>query len=141
MRGFTFPTLALPADVSIADTLWAPDRTEVELERLLRLKAEWDRDWLTAQTQRLAAVAMEVDRDKRELELLALTERQDAWYIEAAKQTDDIAKLIAKYEDPNGTHAAMVARAEAAKKDMQRDRAKAERTALLSRGVVRGRRK
>jgi hypothetical protein len=138
---FTFPTLALPADVSIGDTLFAPDWAELEFCRLMLLKAQWDREFLAEQTRRLALVALEIDRGKRELELLALQERQDAWYIEAAKQTDDIAKLIAKYEDPKGTYAAMVARAEAAKKDMERDAARAERTALIARGLVRGRRK
>jgi hypothetical protein len=50
---------------------------------------------------------------------------------------------MAHYQDQldGGVHAAMVARANKAKEDMDRDNARLERLALLKRGVLRGTRK
>jgi len=135
--------------------LWAPDRTEILLanararqrlfEQQLRERELLEqRQWLAAATQRMAEVALELDAADRRIKLQEEIEKNEKWWADLnAREKAANEKLMAHFQDQldGGVHAAMVARANKAKADMDRDNARLERLALIKKGVLRGTRK
>ncbi len=147
--------LALPDNVSWGDILWAPDETELELERamarqqyynteLRRVELAEQRAWLVAATQRTVAAGLLINDEERKLALREEIDRTDRWWADTVKrekaQTESLMSQYQKILD-RGVFEKMKARAEKAKASMDRDNARIERLELLRRGVVRGRRK
>jgi len=146
--------LALPAGLKFNDILWKPDATELELERALvrqrfyeaecrRIELLEQREWLEAQTRRMALAALELDETARKIKLQEAMDAQDKWWIETRerekRQAEELAAAYQRQID-GGVYEAMVERAKKAKADINRDTVRIERLALLSRGAVRGRR-
>jgi hypothetical protein len=146
--------LALPAGLKFQDILWAPDDVEIELDRavvrqkffeaeLRRIELEEQRQWLDAAQRRMALVALELDETDRKIKLQEEMDRTDAWWAATReREKTQTAELVAAYQKQmdGGVYEAMVERSKKAKADMNRDTVRIERLALLSRGVVRGRR-
>jgi hypothetical protein len=145
----------IPDDVMRDGILWEPDWAEILLanarvrqtllEQEVRLTAERDRaEWLARQTERLAAIALELDELERRLKMAEERERRETWWREVSEREKQAnAKILEHFQDQldGGVHAAMVARANKAKAEMDRDNARLERVAFLKRGVLRGTRK
>jgi hypothetical protein len=137
------------------DILWEPDRTEVLLanararqklfaQELRERELLEQREWLSAATRRMAEVALELDAAERRIKLQEEIEKNDKWWADLHEREKEAnAKLMAQLQDQldGGVHAAMLARANKAKAEMDRDNARLERLALLKRGVLRGTRK
>jgi hypothetical protein len=145
----------MPFDVQHDGVLWQPDETEILLSNaLVRQKlleqevqleaAREQRDWLGKQTERLAAIALELDATERRLKMAEEIEARENWWREVSEREKAAnEKILAHFQDQldGGVHAAMVARANKAKADIDRDNARLERLTLLKRGVLRGTRK
>ena len=123
------PLYALPPDVNLSDFDFEPTWQEREWERYLRAKQEYEREWLMASIQRLAAVALEIDAEKRHAELVAEQDRVDAWWAGEREK-----ELVAWRQRE-------LAKLEKIGKEIQRDAVRLERKVLEERGVVRGRRR
>lgn len=145
----------VPDDVKSAGVLWEPDETEIlfsnaQVRQLLldqevkRIELEEQKAWLTTAMQRMAAIAVEIDEGLRRAALQEEIERNERWWADVHdREKAANEKLMAHFQDQldGGVHAAMVARANKAKADMDRDNARLERLALLKRGVLRGTRR
>jgi len=131
--------LCLPNGVLHDGISFAPDWTELELERALRRQAEFNREWLAEALKRVALVAVEIDRDKREIALAKEHEAVDAWY---AKERATTAKLLEKYQEEldRPTLTAQRKRLAAAAKDISRQTCEIERDRLARKGLIRGQR-
>jgi hypothetical protein len=125
------------------DILFAPDATEIELERQLRrqmqFRAEAQRDWLQEQTRRLAKVAMELDETQRMIELQKLQDRQDAWHEAEAAEN---AKILAAHQEDLDRPTLLKRQKQlaAAAKDIHRQNCEIERDRLARKGLIRGHR-
>ncbi len=145
----------LPDDVRRDGILWEPtweekaldwnrQQMQAALAEVKRIELEEQRGWLARQNQRLAMIALELDETERRLGMAEEREQRDGWWREVNEREKEAnEKIQAHFQDllDGGVHAAMVARANKAKADMNRDNARLERLALLKRGVLRGRRK
>ena len=135
--------------------LWEPDRTEIELARALVRQRFFDQQvriaeleeqkaFLAAATQRLAAVALEIDEGLGRAALQEQIKQNEKWWAETvAKEQKQNEAILESYQNQIdcGLLQKMKARANRAKADMERDNARLERLALLKRGVLRGTRK
>ena len=145
----------VPNDVRMADILWFPTVEEralgwnrqqmaEALAEVKRIELEEQREWLARQNERLAMIALELDETERRLKLTEEMEKRESWWKEVSEREKEAnERILAHFQDQldGGVHAAMVARANKAKADMDRDNARLERLALLQRGVLRGTRK
>jgi hypothetical protein len=114
------------------------------LAEVKRIELEEQREWLARQNERLAMIALELDETERRIKLNEEMEKRENWWKEVSERDKEAnEKIQAHFQDlmDGGVHAAMVARANKAKADMDCDNARLERLALLKRGVLRGRRK
>jgi hypothetical protein len=123
---------------------WHRQQMALALAEVNRIELEEQQAWLQAATQRMAAVALEIDEGLRKAALQEEIEKNEKWWAdlhEREKAANE--KILAHFQDQldGGVYAAMVARANKAKADMDRDNARLERLALLKKGVLRGRRK
>jgi hypothetical protein len=142
----SFPSvLALPSGVKMADIDWLPSKAELEYEKFLREKAEFEKCWLQEATAKLALVACILEQERRDEELEKWHLRHHAFQREqAAKQQERDAAEISKYmaamqeafDAPEKNK--LLARVQAAGRDIRRQDASIERDELLRRGVVRG---
>ena len=117
---------------------------ELALAEVHRIEMDEQREWLARQNERLAAIALELDAYERQQRLNEEMEKRENWWKEVSEREKEANERVqAHFQDQldSGVHAAMVARAEKAKREMDRDNARLERLALLKRGVLRGRRK
>jgi hypothetical protein len=135
------------------DILWEPDRTEILLanarvrqnlleQELRECELLEQREWLTAATQRMAEVAMELDAADRRIKLQEEIEKNEKWWADLnGREKAANEKLMAQFQKQldGGKYEAMVEPANKAKADMGRDNARLERLVLLKRGVLRGR--
>jgi hypothetical protein len=143
----------MPDDIQRDGVLWEPDRTEILLANALVRQRLLDQEvhlaeladqkaWL--QTQRMAAVALELDETDRRIKLQEEIEGNEKWWADVnAREKEANAKLMGQFQKQldGGKYEAMVERANKAKADMDRDNARLERLALLQKGVLRGTRK
>jgi hypothetical protein len=146
----TLPDDVLRDGVDFAPTFeeraldWHREQMQLAIAEVKRLELAEQREWLEAQTRRLARVAMELDETERKIKLQDEMDRQDEWWKrvseEAKVSTERVLEHCQKQLDGRA-YEKMVARAEAARKDMDRDNARLERLSLLKRGVLRGTRK
>lgn len=149
--------LALPDGVRWEDQLWEPtweekalayhrNQMRLALAAVKRIELEEQRQWLAAQTQRLALIAVELGTMDRKIKLQEEMDRQEKWWADTVKreqaQNEDILAEYQRFMDAPGKkiHDAKVERAKKAAADIERDKVRLERLRLLSRGVVRGRR-
>lgn len=123
---------------------WHRQQLALALAEVKRIELEEQKAWLTTAMQRMAVIAVEIDEGLRKAALQEELERNERWWAAVHEQEKAAnERLMARLQDQldGGIHAAMVARAEKARKDMDRDTARLERLALLKRGVLRGTRK
>lgn len=123
---------------------WNRQQMELAIAEVHRIELEEQREWLARQMERLAAIALELDETERRLERTEEAKRRENWWREVSEREKEAnTKILEHFQDQldGGVHAAMVARANKAKADMDRDNARLERLALLKRGVLRGTRK
>jgi hypothetical protein len=142
------PTLlALPSGVKFSDLDFKPTWQEIEWERWLRAKAEYEKTWLENAQKELALLACIVERDARENALEEFHQRRQKFYREQAeKEAERDRQEIEKYLTEQQRildapiYNALVARVNKAGDQIRKDAAHFERQELLRRGVVRGRR-
>ncbi len=137
--------LSLPSQQIFPQKKWSYWTIGTLFEQELRERGLLEqRAWLTGATQRIAAVALELDATDRRIKLHEETEKNEKWWADVnAREKEANAKLMAQFQKQldGGKYEAMVERANKAKADMDRDNARLERLALLKKGVLRGRRK
>lgn len=123
------PLLAVPANVDLGDISWNPNKEEMEWNRYLKCKAEYEAQYWADQHQKLAEIAQLIEADKRQQEIVAHYERIDLWWAEqrAKEQEAWRQRELRKLEQIG--------------KEIQRDAVRLERKVLEERGVIRGRRK
>jgi hypothetical protein len=122
----------LPNDV-IADGIdWDRTWVDLEYERYLTAKAQYQRDWMAEAHQELARIAILVEQDRRELELAAHWDKIDGWWREQRAQ-------VTAAEEKKWKEDALKKLA-AVKKSIDSTTCYIERKALEERGVIRGRR-
>jgi|SRR5271165_791298 len=123
---------------------WNRQQLELAIAEVKRIELEEQREWLARQTERLALIALELDAAERRIQMAEEMQKREDWWREVSEREKEAnEKLQSHFQDQldGGVHAAMVKRAEAAKRDMDRDNARLERLALLKRGMLRGTRK
>ncbi len=144
----------IPDDVMRDGILWEPDWAEILLanararqkllEQELWLTVERERtEWLARQTERLAAIAIELDETERRINTAEEMEERENWWKEVSEHEKEAnERILAHFQNQldGGIHTAMVARSKKALEDMNRDNVRLERLVLLTRGVLRGRR-
>ena len=154
-RQVRFLPRCVPDDVSQDGVLWAPtweenalawnrEQMQAALAEVKRIELEEQREWLVRQNERLAMIALELDATERRLKMVEEMEKREKWWREVSEREKEANERIQAHSQDlmdGGVHAAMVARANKAKADMDRDNARLERLALMKRGVLRGRRK
>jgi hypothetical protein len=123
------PLLAVPADVRLDDISWNPNWEEAEWNRYLKAKAEYEAQYWADQHQKLAEIALLIEKDKREQEVAAHYESIDKWWAEQR------AKEQEAWRQRELKRLVLIG------KEIQRDAARLERKVLEERGVVRGRRR
>ena len=145
----------MPDDVSQDGVQWAPtweekaldwhrQQMQAALAEVKRIELEERNEWLARQNERLAAVALELDAYERQQRLNEEMEKRENWWKEVSEREKEANEELLEYfqeQLDGGVHAAMVARADKAKADMDRDNARLERLALLKRGVLQGTRR
>lgn len=139
--------LPLPYDVihdgvDFAPT-WEERQIDYHLAQIAKIRAGIDRRWIEEARERSTKAAAEIDETAKKIALAEARQKQLDWYREQSERgAAEMKRLLEHYqrELDGGKYEAMVARADAAKKDMDRDNVRLERLALLKRGVVRGRR-
>lgn len=137
--------LALPANVRFDQLDFKPTWQEIEWERWLRAKAEFEKTWLEAAQKEVALIACIIDRDARETALEEWQIRYEKFHREQAeKQAEEdrrqmeacIASLQKEMDAPRLK--LELARVERAAKDIRKQNAEIERAALARRGLIRG---
>jgi hypothetical protein len=100
----------LPDDVTHDGVFWDPTWEEIRIEwhkkniqiatsHAAKLAAQVQAEWLQAQTRRLAAIAQELDDERRRTALIEAQELQDAWWLEtAAREKASTEALMAAYQ-------------------------------------------
>jgi uncharacterized protein with von Willebrand factor type A (vWA) domain len=138
--------LALPANVRFDQLDFLPTWQELEWERWLRAKAEYEKTWLENAQRELALLACIIERDQRESALEEFHLRRQAFHLEqAAKQEAEdkrqmeayIAALQKNLDAPRLK--AELARLERIALEIKKENARIERAELERRGVIRGR--
>lgn len=138
--------LALPAGVKFSDFDFQPTWQEVEWERWLRAKAEYEKTWLEAAQKELAILACIVERDARENALEEFHQRRQRFYREQAEKEAEqdkrqmelyLADLQKQLDAPRLR--AELSKLECIGREIKRENARIERTELMRRNVVRGR--
>ncbi len=123
---------------------YSKQQIALALAEVKRIELIEQRGWLTAATQRAVAAALEIDEGLRKAALAEEIEKTEKWWADTVareqKQNEAIMAEFQKQMD-RGVYKQMKARADKAKRDMDRDNARLERLALLKRGVLRGTRK
>jgi hypothetical protein len=134
-----FVPSCVPDDVLHDGVSWRPDWTELQFERAFRIKSEMDREWLVLSLQRAARISQEMDATKRRIAILEEQERVDAWH---RKDVEENERLRVAYQEllDRPTLAAKKKRLVAASKEIAATDARIEKSELLRRGLVRGRR-
>jgi hypothetical protein len=135
-------TFVLPFGMSLADFDWKPTAAEREYDKHVRLQERYQREWLETAVKELALIAVQIEQDKRDAALEEFHQKREAWYRE---QQEKDAAAISKYlgemqrllDKP--AYDKLMARVEAAGRDIRRQNAEIERDALKRRGVYRGR--
>jgi len=149
------PRYALPFGLNLADFDFVPTREEKLLDRVYKMKADWDREDDARRRLRSKQVAAEIEEAKRKQaiedrreesarEREAEIERRRNYYLSARKTEDPlVAKLVEKYLDEldGGWRKKALAKLAKIEREIKRDAAKAERKALLEKGVLRVRRR
>src|SRR5271165_3379945 len=123
---------------------WNRQQMQAALAEVNRIELEEQREWLARQNERLAMIALEIDETERRQKLNEEMEKRENWWKEVSEREKEAnERILAHFQDQldGGVHADMVARANKAKADMDRDNARLERLALLKRGVLEGTRK
>src|SRR5271165_4696140 len=139
-RQVRFIPRCVPDDVSQDGVLWAPtweenalvwnrEQMQAALADVKRIELEEQREWRARQNERLAAIALELDETERRLKMAEEMEQRENWWREVSeREKKQNETILAHYQErlDGGVHAGMVARAEKAKKDMDRDNARLE---------------
>jgi hypothetical protein len=128
---------------SLSDFYFYPTREERLLERLKEMKAEWDREDDARNRRRATQIAREVEADRRKQEREDSLDRIRNYFLQANQQeAPAMAKLLERMQEEleGPWRRKMLAKVEKIAEEIRRDKARAERKALLQRGVVRGRR-
>jgi hypothetical protein len=145
----------LPDDVLSDGIWWRPTWEEnriahhrQQIEKALadanRIALEEQREWMSRQTERLAAIALEIDAAERQQKVAEEMEKRENWWKQVSEQEkQQNQEILVHYQEQldGGAYAKMVARAEKAKREMDRENAQLERLALLKRGVLQGTRR
>ena len=132
----------LPFGESLADYDFKPTPAEREYDKHVRMQAQFERDWFETATKELALIAVEIEQENRDAALEEFHLKREAWYRE---QQEKDAAAIGKYlgemqrllDKP--AYDKLMARVEAAGRDIKRQNAEIEKDALKRRGVYRGR--
>src|SRR5262249_48865190 len=104
-RSKPFIPNCVPDDVGRDGVLWNPTRDELLLEwniaqirlahgEIAKIEAEENRAWLQKQTQRLAAIALEIDEFKRKEAMAAEIEAQEKWFRETCERESAQTKAL-----------------------------------------------
>src|SRR5438445_8705003 len=134
--------LALPAGVRFDQLDFQPTWQEIEWERWLRAKAEYEKTWLENAQKELAILACIVERDARETALEEWHLRREKFHLEqAAKQDAEDQRQILAYlaaqqkalDAP--AYNAMLARVQKAGADIRRQNDEIEMAELKRRDV------
>jgi hypothetical protein len=133
----------LPDDVLHDGISFAPDWTELELERELRraleFRAELQRTFLAEAVKRLAVIAIVIEQDAREIALAKEQEAIDKWH--EAERIEN-AKIVAAHQEEldRPTLQKRLKQIAAAAKDIHRQNCEIERERLARKGLIRGQR-
>jgi hypothetical protein len=133
----------LPDGVLHDGISFAPDWTELELERELRraleFRAELQRTFLAEVVKRLAAIAIVIAQDAREIALAKEQKAIDKWH--EAERIEN-AKILAAHQEELDRPTLLKRRKElaAAAKDIHRQNCEIERDRLARKGLIRGQR-
>jgi len=138
-----FPSvLALPDGLKMADIDFKLTAADHEYEKHVRLQQKYERDWFETATKELALIAVQIEQDKRDQSLEEFHQKREAWYREQeAKDHAAISKYLAEMQRllDKPAYDKLMARVEAAGRDIKRQNAEIEKDALKRRGVYRGR--
>ena len=137
--------LALPAGVKFSDLDFKPTWQEIEWERWLRAKAEYEKEWLEAAQKELAILACIIERDARENALEEFHQRRQKFYREQAEKEaerdrQEIDKYLAEQQrilDAPRLNAELAKLARIGR-EIKRENMRIERAELKRRGVLRG---
>jgi hypothetical protein len=130
-------TVALPVGINLDDIDWWPTWLDREWERVQRVKAEIDREFLEDATRRLGTLSLIVEQDARELALIAEQERIDEYHRQEAIDNARIVAEMGKAWDALRLKQ-MRARADKAGREITRSIVRSEREAFKRRGLLRG---
>jgi hypothetical protein len=146
------PRFALPAGIDLADFDFRPDKYECLVDRLREMKLTWQREDDARRRQRAKQVEAEIEADRRkqavEDERDAIAREHDEelarvryyWIKQQQIGKAQMDKLIAQYEAQlNSKHTARLKKLAEITKEIEQDRIRAEKKALLHKGIVRGR--
>jgi hypothetical protein len=134
----------LPEGVNLKDFDFQPSHEENEWNKWLLKKAIYEKEWLTASMQRLAAIGLEIENEKR---IAALVEEQDKiskWYEDQNLREAEVNKQFEErmHNELDGPYLrAQLAKLDKAAKEIRSGLLQIERTELERRGVVRGKRR
>jgi hypothetical protein len=136
------------------DFLWEEDADEKRVNRIRKLEKLWAKEDDDRRRRRAALIALEIEdakrkqtiedaRDELKRERDAEIERRRNYYLTDNERTKDaMTKLIAKYEDElNAEHIKRLKKLAQITEQVRKDKLRAERKALLEKGVLRGRRR
>jgi hypothetical protein len=129
----------VPDDVTRDGVAWSADWTELQWDHYFEMKAVYEREWRDQQMQRLAEIALQIDRDQREQALFAEQEKVDLYWKQEVEQNAKLREVFQKLLD-KPAYDKLVERTRRAGLAIRRDDAQIERAALLRRGVLKGRR-
>ena len=129
----------VPDDVGQDGVSWEPTWAEKEFDRYQRAQIIYERDWIAAEHQKLAAIALEIANDRRRAAVAEHFLKQEQWWAEQQKQNDDIAQAMVEYQRALDAPRLKVIwdRVNKAGAEIKRDAMRLEREELKRRGVYR----
>jgi hypothetical protein len=134
----------VPSDVLHDGIDWEPSWQEIEFDKFHRAKAIYEKDWMIASMQRLAAIGLVIGEEKRISALVAEQDRITKWFEDQNVKESEVNKQFEErmHNELDGPYLrAQLAKLERAEKEIRSGLAEIERAELERRGVVRGKRR